>query len=276
MRDAIINRVSTRTYQKRILSTIEIQQIRLVLDKYKDFKGPFGNSFIFTLIMNEKKLFGIRKIGTYGVLKNVTAFVWGASTGTKESTIDYGYVFEHLILEFTKLGFDTCWLGVTFNRKEFNKELKNNTIIPAVTSIGHRANKRSIIEKTVRLAAKSNKRLDFDELFKQYNNDEPIIMNIEDPIYNCLDLVRRGPSATNKQPWRIYTAEDVVHFYLFRTHKYDDSSSGYDVQDLDIGIALSHFEIGMKYFNMKYEYFVEDSPLVKENYEYIISIKISK
>ena len=274
MRDAIIERVSTRTYQKDVLTKDEMKQIQLIVDKYSGFVGPFGNSFDLTFTSNEKKLFGGKKIGTYGLIKNVPAFIGGVSKGILESIVDFGYVFEYVILELTKLGFETCWLGGTFKRKDYQKKLRINEIIPAITPVGHKANNRSIIDKAFRTAAQSNNRIDFPELFKQYKTDQSLIMDTEDPITHSLDLVRRGPSASNKQPWRIFVDNNRVHFYLKRTPKYAGTALGYDIQALDMGIAISHFEIGMKHFNKKYEYFMEDNALEKEKHQYIISIRL--
>jgi len=274
MRDAILNRISTRTYQKGSLSETEIDQIRLMVEKYKGFTGPFGISFDFTLTTNEKKLFGRRKIGTYGLIKNVPLFIGGLAEGKIESIVDFGYVFEYMILELTKLGFETCWLGGTFKRKDYQKELGVNEIIPAITPVGHRAGNRSLIDKVIRSAAQSKNRLDFSVLFKQYLTDEPLVLDLDDPVSHSLDLVRRGPSASNKQPWRIFVENSNIHFYLKRTQNYGSNALGYDIQALDIGIALAHFEIGMKYFNNNYKYFRSEDIIDKDNHQYIISMKI--
>ena len=274
MRDAILNRVSTRTYQKGFLTKTETAQIQLIVDEYKEFKGPFGNSFDFTFTTNEKKLLGGKKISTFGLIKNVPAFVGGISEGTLESLVDFGYVFEYMILEFTKIGLDTCWLGGTFKRKDYHKGLRNNEIIPAITPVGHKANNRSIIDKIFRTVAQSQNRLDFSVLVKEYITEEALALDVDDPISSSLDLVRRGPSASNKQPWRIFVDKEYIHFFLKRTPKYKGTALGYDIQALDIGIALSHFEIGMIHFNKKYEYFNESEIIKKENHQYIISLRI--
>lgn len=65
-------------------------------------------------------------------------------------------------------------------------------------------------------------------------------------------MVRWGPSASNKQPWRIVHAGDAWHFYLQRTSGYGkDSLLGKligveDVQRIDMGIAMCHFELSAK------------------------------
>ena len=58
-----------------------------------------------------------------------------------------------------------------------------------------------------------------------------------------------APSATNKQPWRIVRDGHAWHFYLRRTRGYGKNSALFtvlriaDLQRVDMGIALCHFEM---------------------------------
>jgi hypothetical protein len=58
-----------------------------------------------------------------------------------------------------------------------------------------------------------------------------------------------APSATNKQPWRIVRRGDDWHFYLVRTKGYGKGSPWFkllriaDLQRVDLGIAMCHFEL---------------------------------
>lgn len=276
MREAILNRVSTRTFVKEVLSKEDINKISNIVKKYNDIKGPFGNTFDFSFALNNSKQENAKKIGTYGMIKNVPAFIGGTSPNTFESIIDFGYVLEYIILELTKLGYDTCWLGGTFSRKDFKRDLQENEIIPAITPVGHRAKKRSIVDRAIRSGAKSHNRLPISELFKYYKEEKQIELDMENPILHSLSLVRRGPSASNKQPWRVHIDKDKVHFCIKRTPNYTGGVSGYDMQNLDIGIALCHYEIGMKYFDMKTEYIIDNNIGNIDNCQYVISVKTSK
>ena len=135
MREAILNRVSTRTFIKQDLTKKEINDIKSVISKYTTVKGPFDHSFDFTFNLNNSDEDKNRKIGTYGMLKNVPAFIGGIAQNNKESIIDFGYVFEKIILELTDKGYATCWLGGTFKRKHYRKQLADNEIIPAISPV---------------------------------------------------------------------------------------------------------------------------------------------
>ena len=47
----------------------------------------------------------------------------------------------------------------------------------------------------------------------------------------------------NKQPWRVVIAGNRAHFYEKKTKGYVDAA-GWDLQKVDMGIALYHFAYG--------------------------------
>ena len=61
----------------------------------------------------------------------------------------------------------------------------------------------------------------------------------------ALEAVRLAPSAVNKQPWRAVVCGEKVHFYEKRSRGYV-SDNGWDLQKIDMGIALCHFELAAK------------------------------
>lgn len=271
MRDAILRRVSTRTFKKEIFPIKKIAKLESILEEYKKKKGPFGNSFEFTFSLNSNKEEKGQKIGTYGMLRNVPTFIGGVCENTIESIVDFGYVFEHIILELTEIGYSTCWLGGTFKRKDYRKALAENEIIPAISPVGHSAKKRSLIDRMVRSAAQSQNRLDDSKLFFDYETETPYGENGRIEVRQSLCLIRRGPSASNKQPWRIFIEGNVAHFYLERTPGYAKSLH-YDIQALDIGIALAHYDIGLRYFK-KTPVFKRTKVKDIKDKDYIISVQ---
>lgn len=275
MISSIYKRTSTRTYKHEPLSGEEIKEIVDIKDSHQLFEGPFGNSFDFTFNLNNAKLDQGQRIGTYGLIKNVPAFIGGVSKNTMESIIDFGFVFEHLLLELTKKGFDTCWLGGTFKRNEYRTQLLDNEIIPAISPVGHRATKRALIDIAMRKMAGANKRLPTSILFKQYHNELPVDMTNNSFVNTCLELVQLGPSASNKQPWRLYVDDNTIHFYIERTNKYPPVSMGYDIQALDIGIALCHFSVGLHHFEKTFQYIKLEQVKTFSNQNYILSIQIT-
>lgn len=276
MRDAVLQRVSTRTFQNKDLSKKDIRKILNQIDSHKEMKGPYDHSFELTFSLTDTTESKGQKIGTYGVLKNPPAFIGEICENNFKTIIDFGYVFEHLILSLTQYDFGTCWLGGTFKRQHYRKNLNENEIIPAISPVGYKASNRRLIERIIRKAAQSQNRLSFSVLFKNYNDLTNLEYDLNNPIISALDLVRRGPSASNKQPWRAYLEDNTVHFYIERTPNYPGKAFKYDIQALDMGIALCHFEIGLKHFKKEISYFTAQNTMEIPNNEYVISVKISE
>ena len=274
MRDAILNRVSTRSYNKQQLSGEEVKRINNILVKSKSIKSPFDHQFKFKFRFNDSKSQDGKKIGTYGVLRHVPGFISGVCENDFESLVDYGFVFERIVLLLTKENFDTCWLGGTFKRKIYEMKLDKNQIVPAISPVGYRAQKRTMVDKFIRKAAESDNRKIFGTLFKDYNSFEPLSDTLENPIMQCLELVRKGPSASNKQPWRAFLNEDEVLFYLKRTQRYPSDNFPYDIQALDIGIALSNFTVGLEYLGFKYSYYKDNKAKEIDFLDYVLTVKI--
>lgn len=272
---AIYDRISVRTYEKKPLKSDERIAIDAMIDDVKPIKGPFLNTANFFMDHQEKNLDDeAKRIGTYGFIKNAPSFIIGTVPNTKEAIIDYGYIFEHLILKLTKAGYGTCWLAGTFDRKAFDSLVKDNLIIPAITPVGFAVDTMSIRERAIRVAIKANRRKSFDEMFYHDDLDHPIKNDKNHPLYYALEAVQLAPSASNKQPWRIIIENNDVHLYLEPTPKYA-THRPFNIQYLDMGIALCHFEVALKHLGINYIIKTMDHPQ-KESFEYIISIEILK
>ena len=61
----------------------------------------------------------------------------------------------------------------------------------------------------------------------------------------ALEMLRLAPSASNRQPWRALLSGRELHLFLQRTPGYG-RATGVDLQRLDIGIAMAHFELALR------------------------------
>jgi len=274
MIDAILDRKSVRTYVKKPLNTHDVELIGDIIRQIEPAKGPFGHQIRYffynqdTLLDDEAK-----KIGTYGFIKNAPSFVGGVIENSFQAMVDYGYLFENMILHATKEGFGTVWLGGTFDRSAFSSYTKSNEIIPAITPIGYEADQR-FFEKVIRYVAKANRRKAFHEMFYQKDLMHPIQHDaIDGFIKKSLEYVQVGPSASNKQPWRIIIDENIVHFYLEKTPNYA-TMMPFDMQALDMGISICHFEQGLIEAKKEYQFKIL-SDCIQPGWIYILSIEIN-
>ncbi|MCX5774804.1 MAG: nitroreductase [Firmicutes bacterium] len=207
--------------------------------------------------------------------KNPPTFVGGAVVNSFQGMVDFGYLFEYIILQLTKEGFGTVWLGATFERKAFNDFLKEGEVIPAVSVVGYTADHKSLVETFTRMGVKANRRKPFSDLFFEKNISTPL--NAERMLLNrfskYLELVRLAPSGTNQQPWRVITHGNLVHFYLKRTPNYAKNLN-WDIQAVDLGIAISHFEIGLKEDRIKYAIHLNSKAEVIPGLEYVTTFEV--
>ena len=101
--------------------------------------------------------------------------------------------------------------------------------------------------------------------------DRPLRKEDAGDLTEAFEAVRLAPSAANRQPWRAVITESGVHFYEQKSIK--DSPLG-DVQKVDMGIALCHFDLSLEEDGISGSFVFEDPELaVPGNTYYIASWK---
>ena len=277
--EIIRERTSWRTYYPELLEEDVKREIERIL-KQGDLVSPFSSKtgicrfeMVSVLEFDPDEQ---RQLGTYGMISGAQEFIVGASEKSEYYKENFGYLMELIILKATDLGLGTCWLGGTFNRTIFSKKVncKAEEVIPAITPIGQPAKRRSR-EKIIRKVIQAKKRKSWEEIFFNTNIQNPLSRENLDEYSTILEMVRLGPSAGNKQPWRIIKEENrnVFHFYV----KYPGgklAASYRPFVKLDMGIAACHFDLTAKEFGIKggWHFTNPDIPL-PENLDYIFTWK---
>ncbi|UCC18833.1 MAG: nitroreductase [Promethearchaeota archaeon] len=254
--DIIKERVSCRTYSGQPLEK-DIRENVIKLLENHDLKSPFSEfagRVRFKLVSvpdfdpNESK-----KLGTYGLIKGVQDFVVGAVEKSQFDREHYGYLMETIILTLTDIGLGTCWLGGFFNRSLFASKIETSSdeIVPAITPIGYPA-QRSTTEKIIRAFAKANKRLSWEQLFFEGDLSASLTTIKAGKYSKLLEMVQLGPSAGNKQPWRIIKTIGKKKFHFYSINPKDGRFLKYSkFRPLDIGIAVCHFDLAAKELGIK-------------------------
>lgn len=274
--EIIKERKSIRTYETKQITDDHLKQIHDYLNLDENLVGPLERKARFEVIQIKNNVTdkGI-KLGTYGFIKNHQGYIVGIMENTKMGLVEFGYIFEKLILFVTKLGIGTCWIGGTFSRNSFAKEinLKDCDFIPCITPIGYAKDKQRLFDKTLRYVTKADNKKSWHELFFKGNFETLLSKEVVGDYSVPIEMVRLGPSASNKQPWRIVFCEEnnEYHFYLAHTPNYN--KLGFDMQLIDIGIAMCHFELACKERNLNGGWTISDPglKLQNEHTEYIIS-----
>ncbi|MCE5281587.1 MAG: nitroreductase family protein [Deltaproteobacteria bacterium] len=264
-------RRSCRTYDPRPVEPEKLAELRDFL--LSNHTGPFNGRLRFQLLaFDEMPAEETRFLGTYGVIRGARCFILGAVGRGPQAMEDYGYAMERNILKATELGLGTCWLGGTFRRSGFAKRfnLSEDELLPAITPVGYPGERRSATERFFRFSAGSDQRKAWDELFYDRDAATPLSRESAGPCAKALECVRIGPSASNKQPWRIVRTEGAFHFYLCKTPLYDTFFKDIPLQNIDMGIAMCHFELASLEIGQAGAWTVAPT-IPPEDWEYIAS-----
>lgn len=280
--ETIKKRKAIRTFETKPVSDEHLQLLSDYISDKNNLIGPFGRAARFDMIQvrNNVSDRGV-KLGTYGYIKNHQGYIVGKMENTKLGLVEFGYIFEKLILFATNLGIGTCWIGGSFSRTSFIKEidLLSSEIIPCITPIGYPSQQQRLFDKTIRFATKADNRKEWKELFYIGNFGTVLTKNEASELSVPIDMVRLGPSASNKQPWRIVLSEDKkqCHFYLEYTPNYSGNKLGFEMQRIDIGIAMAHFELSYKELELEGKWLIDDPKLELPNVhtEYMVSWEVS-
>ncbi len=183
------------------------------------------------------------------MIRGAPLYILGAVKDVKGSQIDLGYCLEKIILEATAMGLGTCWLGGTFRRSSFARqmELAEDELLPAITPVGYPAESAAIQDRIVRAGARSTRRKPWSQLFFSVDEKTPLTEDAAGAYRNALEAVRLAPSAKNRQPWRIVRdREGSYRLYLKEDQFYNRILGKIKMQHLDMGIAMSHFELAAR------------------------------
>jgi len=249
--EAVEQRYSCRSYDETPLS---LEQ-RLALEDYlaKQSTGPLGTPVRIGLTAaTPEDRSTLKGLGTYGVIRGAPAFLVGAVREGPYHLEDFGYQVEDCILFATRLGLNTCWLGGFFTKSRFAEKIsaRRDEQLPAIVSVGHAPPQENAAAYVARSKFVDDRRLPWESLFFDGGFQQSLLRQNTGEYTEALRLLRLGPSASNKQPWRVIRAGGWWHFYLQRTPIYGTGLMPLlklaDLQRIDIGIAMYHFEIGAK------------------------------
>jgi len=247
--DIIQQRFSCRSFQDIPVPTASLDLLQDLISKEK--VGPFGSQPRFKLVAASQGVTDpLRGLGTYGFIRGATAYLIGASQPGGNHLEDFGYLMEEYILAATALGLGTCWLGGSFTRSSFAKKisLQPGEELPAVIALGLIADQDKARQGFIRRQIGSHQRRSWERIFSEDEFGNPLTRSSAGKYSTPLEMLRLAPSASNKQPWQIVRSGTEWHFYLRRTAGYRDGRINKvlnisDLQRVDIGIAMCHFEL---------------------------------
>ncbi len=248
--------------------------------------GPFGSRHRFDLLAAQEGDSSLLKgLGTYGFIAGFSAFVVGVMGEGEHNLEDFGFQLELIVLKSTELGLGSCWLGGTFNRGRFAQRAgvkeSSRQSIPAVIALGNIDPTADPKNGKIRRAVGGGARKASQELFFDSTFLSPLTPAAAGEAWSpVLEAVRFGPSASNKQPWRLVRSLPPAgsprwHLYLCRTPGYGSGlvsklAKVADIQRIDMGIAMAHFQLAAQETGLPGEWMPENPSLeVPSGTEYI-------
>ena len=260
------SRRSVRTFEEHPISQQDLEKLCSFL---AEVSNPYG------LLVEFKLLDATKQKLSCPVVVGTDLYMGAKMKKTPYMNEAFGYSFELLVLYAQSLGLGTVWVGGTMDREAFEKamELTEDEVMPCMSPLGYPAKKMSVREAMMRKGVKADSRMAFEELFFDGSFEVPLTQEKAGKLCHALEMVRLAPSAVNKQPWRIVIKDNVAHFYLMRSKGFGGSTI--DMQKIDMGIALCHFELAAREDGFVPRFVQSDPGIVTgDGLEYIASYQI--
>ena len=258
-------RRSVRTFDGRALLPEDLKRLNAFLSQTEN---PYQIPVVFKFLEGKEL--------KCPVVSGTELFIGAKAPAVPHMEEAVGYSFEKLVLYAQSLGIGTVWVGGTMNRAAFEQAigLAPEEKMPCMSPLGYPAKKMSVKETVMRKAIKANNREPFEALFFKNSFDTPLTKSDAALLAEPLEALRWAPSAVNKQPWRAVWDGAAVHFYLKHAKGFVSDAVG-DMQKIDMGIALCHFELSAKENKLEPHFCIADPGLpTAEGTEYIASYRL--
>ncbi len=165
-------------------------------------------------------------IKSYGMFSGVKSyFALAGKSNDPYLREKIGYYGEELVLEATKLGLGTCWVGGSYDKSSSFFKPNCDESFVCVISVGE-TGKKTVKEKALEKAIKT-KRKSSAEMSK-------VIGEAPEWFFKGVECAANAPSARNKQPI-------VFEYTDGKASAFSTANAGYN--QIDLGIAEYHFEL---------------------------------
>lgn len=200
------------------------------------------------------------------VIVGAQTYIAGKTALVPHAEEAFGYSFEEVVLYALSLGVGSTWIAGTMDRPAFERavSLASGEVMPCVSPLGYPSSKMSLRETVMRKGIKADSRKAFEELFFADSFENPLTPEAAGALQLPLEAVRLSPSAVNKQPWRVVLRDGAAHFYEKRSRGFA-KDGGWDMQKIDMGIAMCHFALSAAETGRKLSFQIRDPELPLPN-----------
>ena len=218
--EAIIKRHSVRRYHDKQIEENVVNELKSAIDSVCEESG-----LDIQLVLNEPSAF-TGFLAKYGKFENCKNYI--TICGKKGREIDVGYYGEKLVIIAQMLGLNTCWVALTYKKKNVPIKARDGEKFYITIAIGYGRN-RGLPRKTKPMEKLCQVEGEMPEWFK-----------------NGMDFAMRAPTAINQQKFIITLLSQEEKTVRARARLGPCSK-------IDLGIVKYHFEIGAGRNNFKWE-----------------------
>lgn len=208
--EAIKVRHSVRKYTSRPL---EENIVSLIRDEVRKCNKQSGLNIQF--LVNEPDGFSFC-VANYGKITGVTNYLALVGPDDESTSEKAGYYGEHLVLFAQRLGLNSCWVALTYNKKKAKIKVGDREKLVCVIALGYGEN--------------------YGVPHKSKNIADCATFSDNDPEWYLrgVDTAMLAPTAINQQSFKISRNGNLV--------KIVDTIGVYT--KVDLGIVKYHFEMG--------------------------------
>ncbi len=210
--DIIKNRHSVRAFTTEPIS----QEVRRQLDALIVDCNNAGQLSI-SAVFDSPDAFGKSKLASYGKFSNADNYICMAAADNPDPRIALGYYGEKLVLWLQSQGLGSCWVGLTFSKKNIGIDLGPDNKLYCLIAFGHPA-----------FTGSGHKIKAPTDICPEYEQ-------MPDWFKRGVDYALLAPTALNQQKFK---------FSLLPDGSVKESTSMGFYTKIDMGIARYHFELG--------------------------------
>jgi nitroreductase len=218
-------------------------------------------------------------MGSYGHMKNPPIWVIGISEDGKNYQENFGYAMEQFILECTREGLGTCWVGGFFKISLLEEAVpkdKDERIV-CISPVGYTASRR-FSERSMRALGRLNVRKPLHErvFTEHWGNPATQYLASKNNLLEVFELARWAPSASNAQPCH-YIVDDeriVISVLTSLQKKYPKfvakgKAMNFNFQGVDAGIGMAHVFSAAQELGIRGEWTLEiDEPELRKKHRF--------
>lgn len=208
--EAMEKRHSVRSYTNKKIEGAVLEQLAATVAACNAESG-----MNIQLCLDEPEAFtgGMAKYGRFVNVKNYIALVGPKGADLEEKS---GYYGEKIVLEAQRLGLNTCWVAMTYSKKNSTAKVGKNEKLLMVIALGYGENE-----------GVQHKNKPMEDLHKAD-------ANMPEWFCNGVKAAQMAPTAINQQKFCFILEGNAVKATAGR---------GFYVKT-DLGIAKYHFELG--------------------------------